>query len=54
MKRVEIVIDDYLYKFYKDVGENCGGIKPGQVMADVLFKVAGELSLNALNKIHSQ
>jgi hypothetical protein len=50
LKKVVIVIDDYLYQFYEKVGENGGGIKPGQVMADVLFKVAGELSLNALNK----
>jgi hypothetical protein len=32
------------------VGENAGGIKPEQVMADVLFKRAGELSLNAIHE----
>ncbi len=45
-----IVIDDYLYQFYKKAGENGGGIKPEQVMANALFKLASELSLNALNK----
>jgi len=45
-----IIIDDYLYQFYKKVGENGGGIKPEKVMEDVLFKLAGELSLNELNK----
>lgn len=50
MKKVMIIIDDYLYQFYKKVGENGGGIKPEKVMEDVLFKLAGELSLNELNK----
>ncbi len=50
MKKVMILIDDYLYQFYKKVGENGGGIPPEQVMADALFKLAGELSLNALNE----
>ena len=49
LKKVMIVIDDYLYQFYKKVGENGGGMNPEQVMADTLFKLAGELSLNALN-----
>lgn len=48
MKTVTITIDDYLYEFYKRVGENAGGIKPEQVMADALFKLAGELSINAM------
>ena len=48
MKTVTITIDDYLYEFYKRVGENAGGIKPEQVMADALFKLAGELSMNAM------
>lgn len=50
MKKVSITIDDYLYTFYMKVGENAGGIKPEQVMADVLFKRAGELSLNAIHE----
>lgn len=50
MKKVMIVIDDYLYEFYKKIGENAGGIKPEKVMTDALFKLAGELSLNAISE----
>ena len=50
MKKITIMIDDYLYAFYMKVGENAGGVKPEQVMSDVLFKLAGELSLDAINK----
>ncbi len=50
MKRVTIDINDYIYRFYKKVGENAGGIKPEKVMEDALFKLAGELSLNSLSK----
>lgn len=50
MKKVTIAIDDYLYDFYKKVGESFGGRKPEQVMADALFKFAGELSQKALDK----
>lgn len=55
MKTVMIAIDDYLYEFYRKVGINAGGIKPEQVMADDLFKLAEELSLNAINaKMHTE
>ena len=50
MKQVTICVEDSLYEFYKKVGENAGGIATEQVMADALFKLAGELSLNALKK----
>lgn len=50
MKEVTISLDDYLYEFYCKVGETAGGISPEKVMADALFKLAGELSFNALNK----
>lgn len=49
MKKVTITLDDYLYNFYKKVGQSAGGRKPEEVMADALFKLAGELSLNALH-----
>lgn len=49
MKTVVIVIDDYLYEFYKKVGENAGRVEPEKVMADALRRLAGELSLNALH-----
>lgn len=50
MKRVVITVDDYLYQFYQKVGINAGGIKPKNVMADALLKLAGELSLNAIHE----
>ena len=50
MKKITMMIDDYLYKFYQRIGENSGGIEPEKVMADALFKLAGELSLDALNE----
>ena len=50
MKKVTIIIPEYLFDFYKKVGKTAGGISPEQVMSDALFKLAGELSLNALQK----
>lgn len=50
MKKVTITVEDYLYTFYKKVGENAGGLNPEKVMSDALFKFAGELSLNAMSK----
>ncbi|HNW03792.1 MAG TPA: hypothetical protein PLP20_02400 [Oscillospiraceae bacterium] len=44
MKKVTLTADDCLYQFYQKVGENAGGLGPGEVMADALFKLAGELS----------
>jgi hypothetical protein len=44
------MIDDYLYKFYQKVGEHAGGLEPEKVMADALFKLAGELSLHVRNE----
>lgn len=50
LKKITIMIDDYLYAFYMKVGKNAGGVKPEQVMSDALFKLAGELSLDAINE----
>ncbi len=50
MKEVTIKIPEYLFGFYEKVGEQAGGIAPEQVMSDALFKLAGELSLNAIHK----
>lgn len=50
MKKVTITVDNYLYDFYKKVGQQAGGIPTEKVMADALFKLAGELSLNAIHK----
>ena len=48
MKAVTIQMEDFLYDFYKKVGRQAN-LPPEQVMADALFKLAGELSLHALN-----
>ena len=50
MRTVTVLLDDSLYEFYKKVGEIAGGIKAEKVMADALFKLAGELALNALSE----
>lgn len=50
MKNVTIRVDETLYAFYAKVGRQAGGIPVEQVMADALFKLAGELSLQALQK----
>lgn len=50
MKQVTLNIPDYLFEFYKKVGKQAGNIPPEKVMTDSLFKLAGELSLNAINK----
>ena len=45
MKKVELQLEDYLYEFYKKIGENAGGRTPEQVMSDALLRLAGGLSL---------
>lgn len=54
MKTITIQLNETVYQFYKKVGESAGGIPVEQVTADALFKLAGELSLNALHKKHIQ
>lgn len=49
MKKVTVQVEDYLYDFYRKVGQQAGGIAV-EVTADALFKLAGELSLHALGK----
>lgn len=50
MKKITIKLDDTVYQFYQKAGECAGGLPVEQVAADALFKLAGELSLNALHK----
>ena len=50
MKQVTIQLEEYLYDFYRRVGQNADGRSAEAVMADALFKLAGELSCNALYK----
>ena len=49
MKEITIQIPDYLYEFYRKVGQQTG-LPVEQVVCDALFKLAGELSLEALHK----
>lgn len=50
MKKITIGLEDAVYQFYQKVGESAGGLPVEQVTADALYKLAGELSLNALSK----
>ena len=50
MKKVTVQVEDYLYDFYRKVGQQAGGIAVEKVMADALFKLVDELSLHALGK----
>lgn len=49
-KQVTLLVDEAAYALYARVGQAAGGLSPKQVMADALFKLAGELSLQALDK----
>ena len=49
-KEVTLVVDEAAYALYARVGQAAGGLPPEKVMADALFKLAGELSLQALDK----
>lgn len=49
MKELTIQIPDYLYEFYRRIGQQAG-LPPERVSSDTLFKLAGELSLNAIHK----
>lgn len=50
MKKVTLKVPDYVFTFYAEVGKKAGGIPAEKVMSDALFKLAGELSLNAIDK----
>ena len=50
MKNVTISVDSAVYEFYRKVGLSAGGLPLEQVMADALFKLAGELSMQALHE----
>ena len=50
VKQVTIQVEEYLYDFYRRVGQSADGRSAEAVMADALFKLVGELSCNALYK----
>ena len=49
MKELTIQIPDYLYEIYIKIGQQAN-VSTEQVVSDTLFKLAGELSLNAIHK----
>lgn len=49
MKELTIQIPDYLYEFYRKIGQQAG-LPVERVVCYTLFKLAGELSLEALHK----
>ena len=49
MKKVELQLDEFLYDFYRKLGGQVGK-SPERVMADALFRFAGEASLQAIGK----
>ena len=50
VKKITIKVPDYLFAFYERVEKQAGGIPAEKVISDALFKLAGELSLNAIHK----
>ena len=53
MTTIPIVLDAATLRFYERVAENAG-LPVAQVLADALFKLAGELSLEAMRRIKSR
>lgn len=49
MKKVELQLDEFLYDFYRKLGGQVGK-SPEQVMADALFRLAGEASFQSIGK----
>jgi hypothetical protein len=49
MKVVTLCLDDILYPFYEKIGRQVGKT-PEEVMADALFRFAGESSLQAIDR----
>ena len=49
MKKVTLVMDDILYEFYSKIGKNVGK-SPEVTMNDALLRLAGELSMRALEE----
>ena len=47
--KVTLEVEELLLDFYRKIGANVGKT-PEQVMTDALFRVAGEMSLEAIAK----
>ena len=50
MKTVTLEVEDYLYEYYQKIGKSAGGLSAEKVMADALFRLAGGLSLRAMQE----
>ena len=53
MKTIKIEVDELIYEFYKKVAQQAG-VPVGEIMSNALFRMAGELSLNAFHKKEGQ
>ena len=49
MKTVTIRVEDFLYDFYRKIGNNVGKT-PEKTIEDALFRLAGELAMEAISK----
>jgi len=49
MVKAVLFFDDVLYPFYEKIGQQAQK-SPEQVMSDVLFRFAGEASIEAIHK----
>ena len=47
MKRLEILVEESLYEFYRKVGAQAGGLPAERLMTDALLKLAGEKTVEA-------
>ncbi len=54
MKEIKLQVEDYVYEFYRNIGKCAGGKSVEQVMTDALFRLAGEMSMNAINEKEKQ
>ncbi len=54
MKEIKLQVEDYIYEFYKNIGICAGGKSTERVMTDALFRLAGEMSMNAINEKEKQ
>lgn len=49
MKQLTIALEDFLYDFYRKIGNNVGKTTE-QTIEDALFRLAGELAMEAISK----
>ena len=53
-KEIKLQVEDYVYEFYRNIGKCAGGKSVEQVMTDALLRLAGEMSMNAINEKEKQ